>query len=135
MGYISCFNTCSHVISSLMHNLGGVKIVHERAFYTGTYLEGDSAYSLAWRGTWRAIHSIIACVHRGIAGQHHTLSFVGGAVSHSDIIVLKSRLASSAKRRYVFHCFFCYFFLLGSRQCAHLSSSFLLGTEIGRAHV
>ena len=46
------------------------------------------------------------------------------------LIVSKSRLASFTKRRYVFRCSFYFFFLLGSRQCAHLSSSFLLGTEV-----
>ena len=37
--------------------------------------------------------------------------------------------ADKTKRRYVFHLFFCCFYLLGSGQCAHFSSSFLPDTE------
>ena len=65
LGYISSFNTCSHVKSSLMHNPDPPKIMHERDFYMGTCLEGDSAHSLAWRGPrgdlWRSAVGMIFC--------------------------------------------------------------------------
>ena len=65
LGYISSFNTCSHVKSSLMHNPVPPKIMHERDFYMGTCLEGDSAHSLAWRGPrgdlWRSAVGMILC--------------------------------------------------------------------------
>ena len=48
LGYISSFNTCSHVKSSLMHNPDPPKMMHERYFYVGTCLEGDSAHPLSW---------------------------------------------------------------------------------------
>ena len=42
------FKTCSHAKILLVHNLGGVKIVHEQAFGIGTCLEGDSARPPSW---------------------------------------------------------------------------------------
>ena len=61
-----------------MHNLGGVKIAHERALYTGTCLQGDSAHSLAWRGSRRAIHSN-NYLRAWMAGQYKVSSFIVGA--------------------------------------------------------
>ena len=88
LGYISSFNTCSHVKSSLMHNPDPPKIMHERDFYMGTCLEGDSAHSLAWRGPrgdlWR--------------------SAVGMTLCHFSSL---TRLRKGEKRRYA-----CYSFLL-----------------------
>ena len=37
-----------------MHNLGGVKIVHEQAFCMGTCIEGDIAHHPSWMLAWMA---------------------------------------------------------------------------------
>ena len=76
LGYISSFNTCSHVKSSLMHNPVPPKIMHERDFYMGTCLEGDSAHSLAWRGPrgdpWRSAVGMTLCHFCSFTRLRHT---------------------------------------------------------------
>ena len=140
MGYISSFNTCSQVKSSLMHNPDPPKIMHERDFYIETYLEGDSAQSLAWRGplirtpNCSQSHSIRLRAWRSVAicGRHDILSFLQlDTIPHGLRTILKLRKARAnwGKRSEgtLVILFFCCFY---SRQCAHLSSSFLLATEV-----
>ena len=114
LGYISSFNTCSHVKSSLMHNPDPPKIMHERDFYMGTCLEGDSAHSLAWRGPrgdlWRSAVGMTLC-HFCSLTSLRTILKLRKAKSEGTLVIL----------------FFCCFY---SRQCTHRSSSFLLGTEV-----
>ena len=104
-----------------MYNPDPPKIMHGRDFYMGTCLEGGSAHSLAWRGPrgdlWRSAVG---------------MSFLQlDTIPHGLRTILKLRKAEAnwGKRSEgtLVILFFCCFY---SRQCAHLSSSFLLATEV-----
>ena len=63
MIYLLAFSTGSYSKSLLMHNIGGVNIVHEQAFFMGTCLEGDSAHPVSWMARRVASHQSSTRLH------------------------------------------------------------------------